>query len=161
GAAGRAERAAARRPALLRHSELRPPRRHLRGRRADARGARLGPPSADRARSVERLRGGATLLVEKLAWLVLVAAAAGGAWARPPAPSLALTPVWKSGTMAGVGIAGRHWIVSAECPDAVPLSYVVLGSDRQVALGAVTLRRPTGTFVFTWRVPRAVRGHVV
>jgi len=109
---------------------------------------------------VERLRGGATLLAAKLAWLV-AAATAAPASAAPPAPTLALTPVWKSGTMVRVGIAGRHWIVSAECPDAVPLSYVVGDSGREVPLAAVTLRRPSGTFAFTWRPPPGARGHVV
>jgi hypothetical protein len=63
--------------------------------------------------------------------------------------------------MVQIGITGRDWIVSAECPDAVPLSYAVRGSGREVPLGAVTLRRPIGMFAFTWRVPPAVHDHVV
>jgi hypothetical protein len=92
---------------------------------------------------------------------LVVAAAAAPASAGASAPTLTLTPVWKSGTMVRIGIVGRRWIVSAECPDAVPLSYVVRGSGREVPLAGVTLRRATGAFVFTWEVPPVVRGHVV
>jgi hypothetical protein len=91
----------------------------------------------------------------------LVVAATAPASAGASGPTLTLTPVWKSGTMVRIGIVGRRWIVSAECPDAVPLSYVVRGSRREVPLASVTLRRATGAFIFTWEVPPVVRGHVV
>jgi hypothetical protein len=93
--------------------------------------------------------------------VLAVAAVAGRASGAPPQPTLNLKPFWQSGKMGRIGIEGRHWVVSAECPDAIPLSYSVRGSAGETLLASVTLLRPAGSFAFTWQVPPRAQGRVL
>jgi hypothetical protein len=80
--------------------------------------------------------------------------------ARRP-PRLALTPAWNGGKIVRVHIRGQGWVLGPRCPKTLRLFSRLGSATAERAIASVTLRRPTASFAYAWRVPSGLRGRVV